>query len=233
MVEGSQGGARRTCQEESRNPEHIAATTLIGEPYSHLNGLLCFDGIDLIYDCLHIKAICQRIGSVAAIGQSLHQACMFIRGVPNLLQAAVCGVEPCVQQAIQSTIAERIAIFPQQVVRSFAEVLAQRVEQLLPRHGGQAHVHYHRLVRVALVRGQPRCLSDPIDAERILHILDHNGGVVRAHARHTWTERGGCHLNCLTRVVKRLEDGRFAALRLLQHPWLCAHHCCAHLAALS
>eukprot|EP00438_Fugacium_kawagutii_P030194 Skav207280 [mRNA] locus=scaffold434:151016:152215:+ [translate_table: standard] len=86
----------------------------------------------------------------------------------QLFQAFVCWIQAHVQEKVQSTVAEGVAVFPQEVVGTSLEKAGEMFLHGLTRQTGEAHVSHLRWVRKALVAGQATPDYDPISAEGVL-----------------------------------------------------------------
>eukprot|EP00446_Apocalathium_sp_SHHI-4_P061533 CAMPEP_0177418916 /NCGR_PEP_ID=MMETSP0368-20130122/69432_1 /TAXON_ID=447022 ORGANISM="Scrippsiella hangoei-like, Strain SHHI-4" /NCGR_SAMPLE_ID=MMETSP0368 /ASSEMBLY_ACC=CAM_ASM_000363 /LENGTH=175 /DNA_ID=CAMNT_0018888583 /DNA_START=276 /DNA_END=804 /DNA_ORIENTATION=- len=130
------------------------------------------------YNLLDVEIVRERVGPVSTVRDDLYDASLLVGGMTDLLQAAAAGIQTQVQQAKEGAVRERIAILPQQVVAAPLEEGDQIGQHLLTRHGRQAHVRDHGLVRIARVREPGDSLRHTLDAETVLDVVHAHRAVV-------------------------------------------------------
>mmetsp|Transcript_43064 Transcript_43064/g.108230 ORF Transcript_43064/g.108230 Transcript_43064/m.108230 type:complete len:222 (+) Transcript_43064:150-815(+) len=134
-------------------------------------------------DKLNIEACCLAVWDVRTPGDGLHNAHTFICHQTNTFSCSEAPSEPMAQQIIQSTISERVAIFPKNVVRARLEVLQQKLVHLCPTVLTETEEDPIRL-GVPAMTNQSVGSCDPTRAEVVLHAIDENGSMIANCASH-------------------------------------------------
>mmetsp|Transcript_71267 Transcript_71267/g.192708 ORF Transcript_71267/g.192708 Transcript_71267/m.192708 type:complete len:210 (+) Transcript_71267:309-938(+) len=164
-----------------RNRNHFWYIISLGRASARAHNLL----VDLLDDLVGLPSVNSGIGLVAAACKNPDHPRVLVREGPNLLHAPILLLQPLPEQEAQRAIAERVAVFPQKVIRSRHKV---RVQVLY--HGGAghlrvAHVNYRWPPAEGDMAGNALELVNAPAAEGELHVVHEDRGVVSLeHLRH-------------------------------------------------
>lgn len=157
---------------------------LVGHRIAHADPFAAAHRADNV---LEPKIVSHRVPAVATETNGMYQSCGRLHCASDLFKLVVPAVHANAQQVEQRAIAERVAIFAQQIVTAWLKMRSQNMGHRVPIGRRMSHMHMTSLSvawHVRMARPVRRILFDAMVRKEILNVTDHDRGVVGLETQH-------------------------------------------------